>query len=364
MSDAPYRRSAWPERARWTLGRLAALAVAGAVALATAPHAPAAELLCEGEDLIARLAETDPAAHAALLAEAEAVENGGRRLWRIEPEAGGAPSHLFGTYHDTEADDTLTPAVDAAFETAERLVVELTTAEVARMEKRARTDPGFVMRPEPLDGVDTLSERLSPEERVAAEAVLAERGLNLAVAERLRPWMLFSTLGVPACQMRALAAGESVLDQVLVERAEARGLPVTGLETYEAALGAFDALDDEATRRLAVDALLLAAIEEDVRATLLGAYAEGEVGLLAAFGDRLARTRTAQTSEEGARLAEAFAERLLVGRNRAWMDPLEAALADGGAFVAVGALHLPGEDGLVALLRERGYAVEPVAEGF
>ena len=58
----------------------------------------------------------------------------------------------------------------------------------------------------------------------------------------------------------------------------------------------------------------------------------------------------------GALYDEVMAE-LVGARNRAWLDRLEAELARGGAFVAVGALHLPGADGLVALLRARGWTL-------
>ena len=48
---------------------------------------------------------------------------------------------------------------------------------------------------------------------------------------------------------------------------------------------------------------------------------------------------------------------ILDGRNRAWLPGLAAELSRGGAFVAVGALHLPGEAGLIELLRKQGFTV-------
>ena len=60
---------------------------------------------------------------------------------------------------------------------------------------------------------------------------------------------------------------------------------------------------------------------------------------------------------DAAALNEAMMFDILDGRNRTWMPGLSSELSRGGAFVAVGALHLPGEGGLVELLRGRGFTV-------
>ena len=70
-------------------------------------------------------------------------------------------------------------------------------------------------------------------------------------------------------------------------------------------------------------------------------------------------TRPRSRPDSAALYDEVMAE-LVGGRNRAWLGRLEPALARGGAFVAVGALHLPGADGLVQLLRDRGWTVTRV----
>jgi hypothetical protein len=55
-----------------------------------------------------------------------------------------------------------------------------------------------------------------------------------------------------------------------------------------------------------------------------------------------------------------FQEKLLVERNEKMSGVAEPLLDKGGVFIAVGALHLPGEKGLVALLRQAGYSVSPL----
>jgi uncharacterized protein YbaP (TraB family) len=60
------------------------------------------------------------------------------------------------------------------------------------------------------------------------------------------------------------------------------------------------------------------------------------------------------------RLAREFQRRLILDRNHRMAERMEPWLKQGGAFVAVGALHLPGEQGLISLLRQQGYSVRGV----
>lgn len=58
--------------------------------------------------------------------------------------------------------------------------------------------------------------------------------------------------------------------------------------------------------------------------------------------------------------AAAYARRMVDERNAAWLPRLDAILNDGHAVVVVGAMHLPGPTGLIALLRRQGYTVEAI----
>lgn len=312
---------------------------------------------CGGEDLMARLAVERPAVHAEILAAAAAVPNGEGRFWRVE-RAGTAPSHLFATYHDTTAIASVTPPIEAAFTAAAALVVELDGAEMERLQARVATDPSFVFAP---DGAGVAA-RLAPAELARAEAVLARRGLSVELAERMRPWMFFSIMGIPVCEIEAMGAGAQVLDQILIERATDAGKPVIGLETYEEALGAFGAVDPALAAELASDALKLAEHEEDLRATMLGLYRNGHIAAIDTFSEWLGTETTGRLPAEAEELGAAFEAALIDERNRRWMARLVPALEAGGAFVAVGGLHLPGEAGLVALLRARGFSVTREAE--
>jgi uncharacterized protein YbaP (TraB family) len=178
----------------------------------------------------------------------------------------------------------------------------------------------------------------------------------------MQPWMFFAVVGIPACQVEAMAEGGAVMDQALMTRAAEAGKPILGLETFEEALGAFGAVDPAIAAEVASDMLRLAEREEDLRRTMLGLYASGNLGAIDAFGDWLTRQASSRPSAEAERLAAAFEAELLDARNRRWMDRLVPALEAGNAFVAVGGLHLPGDAGLVALLRAEGFTVSPVAE--
>ena len=305
---------------------------------------------CNGVNMLDVLAHKDPGAHAAIIARADATPNGEGRFWRIE-RPGLAPSHLFGTFHTDQAVGTVPPAVWQALGRARVALFELSAAEQEAMQARLAGDRGFAFDEAALP----LSRRLDPAGLAVVARALAARGVPLDRAEQMQPWMLFSLLALPACHLEALAAGATSLDNVLTRSATEAGIPHAGLESYEAALDAFRRIPPEQLLALLVDTSAMIEREEDIFRTNLELYAAGRLATIEAFGRWLAIRPPAGRGSEA--LYDAVMAELVDARNRAWLGPMEAELARGGAFVAVGALHLPGRAGLIELLRDRGWIV-------
>lgn len=314
----------------------------------------AAHAECAGTDLMVQLSRDDPAAHAEVLERGGAVPNGEGRFWRVE-RAGVPPSFLFGTFHTTGlGPDTLPPEVGEAMTGARLMLVELTPEEEAAMQARIASDPAFIL----TQGDNGVISALSEAEKTAAGARLAERGIALPIAARLKPWMLFTVLAVPACVIEEAQQGKQLLDKALVAEAAAAGVPVRGLETYEEALGALIDLPPDIMQALLLDMLRQPAGEEDVWRTTSNLYMSGEIATIWEFSR--VEAEKSLGPERSAEAFAAFADNLLVMRNQAWMDILEPALSDGNVFAAFGAMHLVGETGIVELLRGQGYTVTRV----
>lgn len=328
-------------------------AAAAGIAALLAPFG--AEAACAGRSLLPDLRAEHGAAFAEAEARAAAVPNAEGLLWRIETP-GAAPSFLFGTVHLTEEDGAAPPAAALArLDGARRLLIEIDEAEQAEMGRAIQADPALIAD---LTG-RTLDDDLSPELRARLDAALRPYGTRYADIRRLRPWFVQVMLAVPPCAMASLQAGAKPMDGALAERAAARGVPVAGMERWEDALAALTDL----SRAEAVDGLIaaigFAAEAEDVQATLADVWAREKPMM---FWE-LSRLLTAESVGEArsdalhARLWEGMADR----RNRAFAAAAAPALDAGGAFVAVGALHLPGAEGLVELFRAQGRTVTRVA---
>jgi uncharacterized protein YbaP (TraB family) len=306
---------------------------------------------CAGEDQLAVLAAENPAAHEEVLSRAEQVPNGHGLFWRIE-QGGAPPSYLFGTFHDTEAATLpLGAAVSQALQGARVMLVEVTDEDQARMRARMTSDPAFAFGGRPV----AISDRLDARGRAEAELALSTLGLNLALADRLRPALLMSILAQPQCALEAMASGKSVLDSVLMARAAESGIPVRGMETYEAALASIDTLDPEVTGPLIVEALANLDALEDFRRTALELYEAGDIAVLREFEKWQAEQDLGV--EETQRLFGALTASVIDGRNHSWMAVMAPELEQGGVFAAFGAMHLIGEQGVVELLRARGFTV-------
>lgn len=257
-------------------------------------------------------------------------------LWLIEGPH-GQKGWLFGTIHALERPALWrSPAIDAALAEADRVVVEIAglsdskamAAEFARLSH--------------TPGLPPLSERIDPALRPTLAALLKREKLDEARFADVETWAAALTL--------ARAGGGSVdaaygIDKAVM--AAAKGKPIEELEGARGQLGLFDALPDKEQSDL-----LSAVLREDGRdGTESGSMAQAwRKGDMAPIERETHRGMLADLELRAA---------LFTGRNRAWTQRIATLLGAGRRpFVAVGAAHMAGMDGLPALLAAQGYTVK------
>jgi uncharacterized protein YbaP (TraB family) len=201
----------------------------------------------------------------------------------------------------------------------------------------------------------SLEDLLSPDEFAKVLKSAYGGGMPAQIMRLYRPWMVSLMLSASACERDRLVKGDRVLDMVIADRARANGIPVTGLETTVDQLTALASVpDDEAIGILRAN-IALVDESENLRETMVQLYLARRVGALWDLQIAL--------SEKAGVPAKAYAtfERvIIVERNRKMRDAALPYLEKGGAFIAVGALHLPGKAGLVEMFRAAGYTATPV----
>src|SRR5690606_1512641 len=159
-----------------------------------------------------------------------------------------------------------------------------------------------------------------------------------------------SMVALPACELARKAAGALVLDARLASDAKAAGKAVGGLESAIEQLEAMASLPMEFHMHGLVDTLRLGAKVDDVIERMVQLYLNEEISAFWPFF----RAALPEQAGDDSGFAD-FEERMITARNRTMADNAAAFLDEGAAFIAVGAMHLPGEDGVVALLRRAGY---------
>lgn len=262
-------------------------------------------------------------------------------LWRVMAKGGppGPASHLYGTLHlDEPAAKAFAAPVREALAAARVFRPELRSDEISGRVFAAAT------RLPPGPGLRALvGEPLF--ERVAGLLFVHHR-LPPRAADRLKPWAAFLQLNQPG-----EPPGQTV-DAALEALARDHGTPVEPIESVEEQIAALEAIP------LGSQLALLDALVQD-HAAALAALAELRALYLAQDLAGLDRHQRALARSAPVRRAlDDLLEHLLYRRSERMLANLDTDLRAGGAFVAVGALHLHGERGLPALLARRGYRVD------
>lgn len=333
------------------LNLLFLLAFLVVLAMATG-RARAEATACAGIDLMEKLERDDPAAYAKARREADAVLNGKGVLWKLEKE-GVAPSYLFGTFHLSDPRVTeLPPAAQAAFDGAGTVVIETTDVlDPSRMMASMAGDPELMM----FTGSETLASQLSAEDAEVLKQALRARGIPPGSVAKMKPWMLLAMVAVPQCETARRSAGQPVLDIGLARQAEEAGKTLGGLETAADQLRAMASLPMEFHMQGLMETIRLGNGIDDVTETMIRLYRNGDVGMIMPMFNAV----MPQQGQDAAGYA-AFEEALIKRRNKGMIENAGQYLDEGNAFLAVGALHLPGPEGLVEGFRKAGYTVTAV----
>jgi uncharacterized protein YbaP (TraB family) len=311
----------------------------------------AAEAQCQGVDMLAETQSSDPELYRTIMAQAAATENSQALLWKIERN-GRRPSYLFGTVHVTDERVTrLSPAVERALGEAKTVALEVSDlSEQATAAVLAKSAPLVMF----TDG-RRLDRLLTDAEYETVRKIIARSGMPADLAALFRPWIVTMILSVSDCERTKVQQGARVLDMKIAEIGKERGLQVVGLETIPDQLAALAAVPEPQQLEMLRASLKFAHRTNDLMETLVQLYLARKISVAVPF--QLALARQVGIGDEA---FAGFQEKLLVERNEKMRLAAEPLLEKGGLFIAIGALHLPGNKGLVALLREAGYSVTPV----
>lgn len=332
-----------------------ALLVVTALVLMSVSAAMAAEPpSCDGQNLLPALQKDDPAAYAGIMAEAATVPNGKGIFWKIE-KPGVEPSYLLGTMHVTDPRVTAMPK-GAAEAAADSSTIVIESDEILDEKKAAAA---MLLHPELTMFTDgsTIRDHLSADDAEKLEAGLKARGLSLAAVARMKPWILSSFVALPACEIARKTSGASFLDKQIAEDAVKAGHKVVGLETLAEQLQAMADLPVEFHLQALIDTLELGDKMDDVIETMTTLYLAGDIGMTMPMLEAVTPTQPGKDESAYA----AFEKRIVSDRNKIMAERAAPLLAKGKVFIAVGALHLPGEQGLIELLRMQGFKVSAIS---
>jgi len=261
-------------------------------------------------------------------------------LWKVEA-SGAPPSFLFGTIHINDKRVTNLPqAVRMSLESSNSFTMEVELDPNALLELATRMlyDDGRNL--ESVIGAPLYK-------RVGAAS--AGLGIPGELLRQFKPWAIALMLVVPQ-----QTTGE-VLDFKLYGIALKMKKVVYQLETVDEQVETLDGLSDSDQLAMLREALDNHGRMPEITKRLVEAYLRRDLAEMSRINDE-----SDENALEYRAVNRRLTQRLLDERNLRMVNRMQPQLEAGGAFIAVGALHLYGEHGLLSLLSKRGYQIERV----
>ena len=254
--------------------------------------------------------------------------------------------YLLGSVHLLrEQDHPLPRAIDAAYDDAEALYMELDMDDLDPLLMQAT-----INRLGMLDESTSLRDVMGDELYAEATRMAADLDIPLDMLERAEPWLAAITVE----QLVLARIGFNPLYGVemhLLSKATGDGKEILGFESVDQQLGYLDGLSLDAQRALLMQTLSESSTLREVMDDLILAWRSGDIEYL---------ENTLLDDVTG--YPELY-DTIVANRNRLWVDAIDALLERGEDYlVVVGALHLVGEDGVPRLLEQRGVRITQMHE--
>lgn len=257
-------------------------------------------------------------------------------LWKISGNGLERESYLFGTIHIICKEDFLMDErITTAFDQTEQLIMELDMSDpqLAAKMQQVSLNPGMK---------NLQSEMDEPTAKALDGFLTKNYGAGLAQLGILKPFVLSSMVLLKILPCAEVESYEGFF----TSRASASGKPVAGLETVDFQMGIFDQIPQEVQL-------------EELGKLITGDSSTQDLEKLTSTY-RLEDLDAMYTLMNSAGMVADYRVLMLDDRNKNWIPKIEEAMKSKSVFVAVGAGHLGGEFGVIALLKKAGYTVVPI----
>ena len=260
-------------------------------------------------------------------------------LWRISGEGITPSSYLYGTIHMIPSEDFFFPrGTEQAFDSSEMLFLEVDLSELEDPVKQME-----LMQQSFMKGDTTLKDLVSDEDYLMIKAHFADMGIPIFFLERIKPIFL-SVFADGSISPNSLNDGTiKVYELEFSDMAKQSGKPIGGLETLEFQMGIMDGISYRDQADILVESIKMDNVAGTQFDSLIQLYISQDIEAMVASFDE----------DE----LSAYDSLLLIDRNHNWIPQMAEQMKTKRCFFAVGAAHLGGPDGVIALLRKEGYRV-------
>ncbi len=267
---------------------------------------------------------------------AASPENG--ILWQVS-KPGLQASYVLGTIHsDDPAVTTLPAKVNSALQQSRSFTAELDLDITQMLQAQMQ-----MLLPEN----ETLLSVIGEQRFKKAVSLMTSYGVPEVLLSRMKPWAVAAQLSMPKPRTGIF------LDLKLYQMAQQQGKKTYGLETVAEQLSIFDEMTKSQQLAMLDQAIKDHALMPGKINTLIRLYVKRDLNGMKRFSDN-------EMKKLDPSLSRIMEDKLINKRNHLMVKRMQPQLIAGKAFIAVGSLHLPGEQGILVLLKKQGYNVKVI----
>jgi hypothetical protein len=261
-------------------------------------------------------------------------------LWKISGNGLSRPSYLFGTMH-------LLCSTDAKLSDSLKSIIKETDLIYFEIDMDNMMEMLGAIRYLKMSGDKKLSDLLSPDEYKKVKEYFSQSRLPIpfAMMESFKPFFLSSLIS----EQKMDCAEKQGMEQAIIAESKQYNKEIKGLESVAFQASVFDSIPYAEQAKELLKAIDSAGKNGDLSEELVDVYKKQD----------LKKIEELTSKDESGFMG--YIDLLLYNRNADWAQKMDAIMKSKGALFAVGAAHLPGEKGVINLLRKQGFTVKPIA---